>query len=51
MKHELIVTLTTNDLRNLISEVLEEKLLKIASETKEAKKEASLISRLAVAKT
>ncbi len=47
---QMIVTLTTNDLRNLISEVLEEKLLKIASETKEAKKEASLISRLAVAK-
>ncbi len=46
----MIVTLTTNDLRNLISEVIEEKLLKIASETKEAKKEASLISRLAVAK-
>ena len=45
-----LISLTTNDLRNLIAEVLEEKLLKIASESKEAKKEASLISRLAVAK-
>lgn len=46
----MIVTLTTNDLRNIISEVLDEKLFRITSETKEAQKEASLISRLEVAK-
>lgn len=45
-----LISLTTNDLRNIISEVLEEKLFRIKSETKEAQKEASLISRLEVAK-
>jgi predicted DNA-binding transcriptional regulator AlpA len=46
---QMIVTLTTNDLRNLISDVLEEKLFRIKAETKEAQKDASLISRLEVA--
>ena len=50
MKHTLLVTLTTNDLRNLISEVLEEKLFRLSSESKETQKEVSLISRLDVAK-
>jgi predicted DNA-binding transcriptional regulator AlpA len=46
----LIVTLTTSDLRNLISEVLEEKLFRLSSESKETQKDVSLISRLDVAK-
>ena len=50
MEKILLVTLTTNDLRNIISDVIDEKLMRIASEAKEAKKEASLISRLEVAK-
>jgi predicted DNA-binding transcriptional regulator AlpA len=50
MKQTLLVTLTTNDLRNLISEVLEEKLFRLSSESKETQKEVSLISRLDVAK-
>jgi predicted DNA-binding transcriptional regulator AlpA len=50
MEENLIVTLKTSDLRSLISELLDEKLFLLKAEKQESKKEASLISRLEVAK-
>jgi predicted DNA-binding transcriptional regulator AlpA len=50
MKNDLLVTLTTNELRNIISELLDEKLIQHQSQKKIPKNDASLISRLEVSK-
>jgi hypothetical protein len=50
MENKLIVTLTSSDLRDLISEVLDEKIRLLKPSQKEVQKDDSLISRLDVAK-
>jgi predicted DNA-binding transcriptional regulator AlpA len=50
MKNDLLVTLTTDDLRNIISEVLDEKLIQNQSQKEIPKNDTSLISRLEVSK-
>jgi predicted DNA-binding transcriptional regulator AlpA len=50
MKSDLLVTLTTDDLRNIISEVLDEKLIQHQSQKEMPKNDTSLISRLEVSK-
>jgi predicted DNA-binding transcriptional regulator AlpA len=50
MKSDLLVTLTTDDLRNIISEVLDEKLIQNQSQKEIPKNDTSLISRLEVSK-
>ncbi len=47
---KMIVTLTTNDLRNILSDVLDEKLKSVKEQTIPKKEEPALYSRMETAK-